>query len=39
MPRLSFYILKQLAGPVALFVLLLTGVIWLTQSLHSPWIL
>ncbi len=34
MPRLSFYILKQLAGPVALFVLLLTGVIWLTQSLH-----
>ncbi|HVP83526.1 MAG TPA: LPS export ABC transporter permease LptF [Rhizomicrobium sp.] len=34
MPRLSFYILRQLAGPVALFTLLLTAVIWLTQSLH-----
>jgi lipopolysaccharide export system permease protein len=34
MPRLSFYILRQLAGPVALFALLLTAVIWLTQSLR-----
>ncbi len=34
MPRLSFYILKQLAAPTALFALLLTAVIWLTQSLH-----
>jgi lipopolysaccharide export system permease protein len=34
MPRLSFYVLKQLAGPTALFTLLLTAVIWLTQSLH-----
>lgn len=34
MPRLSYYVLRQLAGPVALFTLLLTAVIWLTQSLH-----
>ncbi len=34
MPRLSFYVLRQLAGPTALFALLLTAVIWLTQSLH-----
>jgi lipopolysaccharide export system permease protein len=34
MPRLSFYVLKQLIGPVALFAFLLTCVIWLTQSLH-----
>ncbi|HEY4123300.1 MAG TPA: LPS export ABC transporter permease LptF [Rhizomicrobium sp.] len=34
MPRLSYYILRQLAGPTAVFALLLTAVIWLTQSLH-----
>ncbi|HEY5237405.1 MAG TPA: LPS export ABC transporter permease LptF [Rhizomicrobium sp.] len=34
MPRLSFYILRQLAGPTALFAFLMTCVIWLTQSLH-----
>jgi lipopolysaccharide export system permease protein len=34
MPRLSFYVLKQLLGPVALFAFLMTCVIWLTQSLH-----
>ena len=34
MPRLSFYVLRQLVGPVALFALLMTGVIWLTQSLR-----
>jgi lipopolysaccharide export system permease protein len=33
MPRLSFYILKQLIGPVALFAFLMTCVIWLTSSL------
>jgi lipopolysaccharide export system permease protein len=33
MPRLSFYILKQLIGPVLLFAFLMTCVIWLTQSL------
>ena len=33
MPRLSFYILRQLAGPMALFAFLLTAVIWLSQSL------
>lgn len=33
MPRLSFYILKQLIGPVVLFAFLMTCVIWLTQSL------
>jgi lipopolysaccharide export system permease protein len=34
MPRLSTYVLKQLLGPTALFALLLTAVIWLTQSLR-----
>jgi lipopolysaccharide export system permease protein len=34
MPRLSFYVLKQMMGPVALFAFLMTCVIWLTQSLH-----
>jgi lipopolysaccharide export system permease protein len=34
MPRLSFYVLRQLAGPVALFIFLLTCVIWLSQSLR-----
>ena len=34
MPRLSFYILKQLIGPTALFTFLLTAVVWLTQSLR-----
>ena len=34
MSRLSFYVLKQLIGPVALFAFLMTCVIWLTQSLH-----
>jgi lipopolysaccharide export system permease protein len=34
MPRLSFYVLKQLLGPIMLFAFLMTCVIWLTQSLH-----
>jgi lipopolysaccharide export system permease protein len=34
MPRLSIYVLRQLAGPVALFSFLLTSVIWLSQSLR-----
>ncbi len=34
MPRLSTYVLRQLAGPVALFTFLLTSVIWLSQSLR-----
>ena len=34
MPRLSIYVLRQLAGPVALFAFLLTGVVWLSQSLQ-----
>ena len=34
MPRLSLYVLRQLAGPVALFSFLLTSVIWLSQSLR-----
>jgi lipopolysaccharide export system permease protein len=34
MPRLSKYVLKQLAAPVALFAVLMTCVIWLTQSLR-----
>jgi len=34
MPRLSFYVLRQLIGPVALFIFLLTCVIWLSQSLR-----
>ena len=32
MSRLSFYVLKQLIGPVALFAFLMTCVVWLTQS-------
>jgi lipopolysaccharide export system permease protein len=34
MPRLSIYVLRQLAGPVILFSFLLTSVIWLSQSLR-----
>ena len=34
MLRLSYYVLKQSIGPVALFAFLMTCVIWLTQSLH-----
>ena len=34
LPRLSFYILGQLLGPVALLTLLLTSVIWLVSSLQ-----
>jgi len=34
MLRLSIYLLRQLAGPVALFTFLLTSVIWLSQSLR-----
>ena len=34
MPRLSYYVLRQLAGPIALFTFLLTSVIWLSQSLR-----
>jgi lipopolysaccharide export system permease protein len=34
MPRLSLYVLRQLAGPIALFAFLLTSVIWLSQSLR-----
>ena len=34
MTRLSFYVLKQLIGPVALFAFLATCVMWLTQSLR-----
>jgi len=34
MSRLSFYVLKQLIGPTALFAFLLTAVVWLTQSLR-----
>ncbi|HUO94106.1 MAG TPA: LptF/LptG family permease [Rhizomicrobium sp.] len=34
MPRLSIYLLRQLAGPIALFSFLLTSVIWLSQSLR-----
>jgi lipopolysaccharide export system permease protein len=33
MPRLSIYVLRQLAGPFLLFAFLLTCVIWLSQSL------
>ena len=32
-PRLSFYVLGQLLGPVAMLTLLLTGVIWLVNIL------
>jgi lipopolysaccharide export system permease protein len=34
MPRLSNYVLRQLAGPILLFAFLLTAVIWLSQSLR-----
>lgn len=34
MPRLSYYVLKQLLGPVALFAFLMTCVIWLTEALR-----
>jgi len=34
MSRMSVYLLRQLAGPVALFTFLLTSVIWLSQSLR-----
>jgi lipopolysaccharide export system permease protein len=34
MPRLSLYVLRQLAGPIALCTFLLTSVIWLSQSLR-----
>src|ERR1700689_473899 len=34
MPRLSSYVLRQLAGPILLFAFLLTSVIWLSQSLR-----
>ncbi len=34
MPRLSLYVLRQLVGPVVLFVFILTSVIWLSQSLR-----
>ena len=34
MRRLTFYILRQIIGPFALFTLLLTLVVWLTQSLR-----
>ncbi len=34
MPRLSTYVLRQLAEPVALFAFLLTSVVWLSQSLR-----
>jgi lipopolysaccharide export system permease protein len=34
MPRLSTYVLRQLAGPIILFAFLLTCVVWLSQSLR-----
>jgi lipopolysaccharide export system permease protein len=34
MPRLSVYVLAQMMGPTALFALLMTIVVWLTQSLR-----
>ena len=34
MRRLTLYILRQIVGPFALFTLLLTLVVWLTQSLR-----
>ena len=34
MYRLFSYVLRQLAGPVGLFIFLLTSVIWLSQSLR-----
>ena len=34
MYRLSLYVLRQLAGPIGLFIFLLASVIWLSQSLR-----
>lgn len=34
MSRLSHYVLRQLIGPIGLFALLLTAVVWLSQSLR-----
>ena len=34
MRKLSFYILRQILGPFLLFTLLLTLVVWMTQSLR-----
>lgn len=34
LPRLSIYVLGQMIGPTILFTVLLTAVIWLTQSLR-----
>src|SRR5437868_10784898 len=34
MYRLSIYVLRQLVGPVGLFIFLLSSVIWLSQSLR-----
>ncbi|MBI1329881.1 MAG: LPS export ABC transporter permease LptF [Alphaproteobacteria bacterium] len=34
MPRLSIYVLRQLAEPIGLFAFLLTSVVWLSQSLR-----
>jgi lipopolysaccharide export system permease protein len=34
LPRLSVYVLQQMLGPVILFTFLLTGVVWLSQSLR-----
>lgn len=34
LPRLSLYVLGQMIGPTALFALLMTIVVWLTQSLR-----
>lgn len=34
MPRLSIYVLRQLVGPIGLFIFLLSSVIWLSQSLR-----
>ncbi len=34
MPRLSFYVLRQMIGPTAMLAFLMTCVIWLTQSLR-----
>src|SRR5215475_2240546 len=34
MGKLSLYVLRQVAGPLLLFTLLITTVIWLSQSLR-----
>ena len=34
MRKLSFYVLRQIVGPFLLFTLLLTLVVWMTQSLR-----